>query len=305
MNNKKKIFLISMLLVSGLFFFFNLARAEDFIPGVTIPNSEFKAGEKITVEGDTLAKYISAVYSYSVGIVAILATVIMMYAGFLWVTSAGNSERVGNAKSWISAALSGLVLVLASYMILNTVNPDLVNLKKITPRGVENIPMAKPVLGAVCGDKHCELGEVCQDNKCVDQFEVKGCCEVLWENNSWVKESVCQLGMTHVNCVKDKAGREANPRYRNFSMNFYSDSTDYSCVSDRCASASNPCLGKTGITMQKKNTLGEMKNGYCLGGDWFPCKATGVYCGAMSADYECCNGDCEDAPGTFTGNICN
>ena len=95
-----------------------------FTPQVEI--GEFKKGIGKPVTGETIGKYIRAIYNYAIGIVGILAAVVMMVGGVMWITAGGNAERVGNAKSWIGASLSGLVLALCSYIILNTVNPDLV-----------------------------------------------------------------------------------------------------------------------------------------------------------------------------------
>src|SRR3989338_8098402 len=60
-----------------------------------------------------------------------------MIGGVLWIVAGGNATRVGEAKAWIGAALTGLVLALTSYLILNTVNPALVNFKTTNIPGVE------------------------------------------------------------------------------------------------------------------------------------------------------------------------
>ncbi|MFH1744741.1 MAG: pilin [bacterium] len=83
-----------------------------------------KAGEKV-LKITLLSQYIQSIYNYAIGAVGVLATVVLMYGGVLWIIAAGNAERVGEAKAWIGAALSGLVLALASYSILYIVNPKL------------------------------------------------------------------------------------------------------------------------------------------------------------------------------------
>ncbi|MCK5510508.1 hypothetical protein KAI65_03120 [Candidatus Parcubacteria bacterium] len=83
-----------------------------------------------------IADYIQAIYKYAIGVVAILATVVMMIGGVVWITAGGNQNRVGEAKQYISGSLTGLVLVFCSYMILNTINPDLVKFK---PVGIETV----------------------------------------------------------------------------------------------------------------------------------------------------------------------
>ena len=87
------------------------------------------AGSSITFGTNTrpLGEYIRKVYNYGVGITAILATVVLMIGGFQWIIAGGSGEKIGEAKAWITAALSGLVLALTSYMILGLVNPALIN----------------------------------------------------------------------------------------------------------------------------------------------------------------------------------
>jgi len=97
-------------------------RLETGIPG----SSEFERGEDVTFSGDTLGKYIRAIYNYSLGIVGILAAVVLMIGGVIWLTAGGNVNRVETAKQWIGGALIGLVLMLTSYMLLYQINPELV-----------------------------------------------------------------------------------------------------------------------------------------------------------------------------------
>ncbi|OGY61595.1 MAG: hypothetical protein A3I33_00775 [Candidatus Colwellbacteria bacterium RIFCSPLOWO2_02_FULL_45_11] len=78
-------------------------------------------------------------YDWSIGVGTILALGILVYAGFLYTTSAGNSSRITEAKRWITAALTGLLILLSSYLILNTINPDLTNLEAIALRLDERI----------------------------------------------------------------------------------------------------------------------------------------------------------------------
>jgi hypothetical protein len=64
-----------------------------------------------------------------VSIAGILAVVVIMYGGLRWATSAGNEQTISTAKETIISAIVGLLLVLGSYVILNFINPELVNLK--------------------------------------------------------------------------------------------------------------------------------------------------------------------------------
>ncbi|MBU1028768.1 pilin [Patescibacteria group bacterium] len=78
-----------------------------------------------------LADYLTGVYKYAVFFASILAAVMLMIGGIQWLTSAGDSGRVGVAQKRITNATIGLVLILGSYLVLSTINPDLVALKPL------------------------------------------------------------------------------------------------------------------------------------------------------------------------------
>ncbi len=86
-----------------------------------------------------IGEYIAAIYKYLIGIVGIIAVLVMMLGGVVWMTAGGSASRIGEAKSWISASLTGLILVLSSYTILYYINPQLVSLKAITIQAVQEI----------------------------------------------------------------------------------------------------------------------------------------------------------------------
>ena len=61
----------------------------------------------------------SRVINVVLGILGTIATVLIFYAGFLWMTAAGNEDDITKAKSIMTAAIIGLVIILASYSISN------------------------------------------------------------------------------------------------------------------------------------------------------------------------------------------
>lgn len=94
-----------------------------------------------------IGEYIKGIYEYGIMVVGILAAVVLMWAGLLWLTSGGSMDKVKQAKSWIAAALTGLVIALSSYVILYTVNPDLVIFGPIKIEKVKSLPKDRPVKG--------------------------------------------------------------------------------------------------------------------------------------------------------------
>ncbi|OGF28665.1 hypothetical protein A2477_00510 [Candidatus Falkowbacteria bacterium RIFOXYC2_FULL_47_12] len=110
----------------------------DFTPQVGV-GTDFPAGVDKPVDANTIGNYIKAIYQYGIGIVGIVAAVVMMFGGVLWLTAGGDSGKVSEAKEWIKASLFGLILALLSYTILLTVNPDLIAFKPIS---IDNITEA-------------------------------------------------------------------------------------------------------------------------------------------------------------------
>jgi len=79
--------------------------------------------------GGDIGQYIFAIYNIAIGLAAILAVIMIMAGGVLWLLAGGSPERVNNAKSYISSALLGLFLALSSFIILQTINPRLIELE--------------------------------------------------------------------------------------------------------------------------------------------------------------------------------
>lgn len=94
------------------------------IPIPAVEFSDIVRDENITVPW--LAQYIGGVYTFLLSIAGLLAAVMMIVGGFQYVTSAGDSGKIGAAKKRITNALTGLLLAFGSYTILYTINPDLV-----------------------------------------------------------------------------------------------------------------------------------------------------------------------------------
>lgn len=76
-----------------------------------------------------LATYIAFLYRYSFIVASTIATLFILVAGIRWLTSGGNSEAIGSAKKRIAGAVSGLIILATSYVILNTINPALTSFR--------------------------------------------------------------------------------------------------------------------------------------------------------------------------------
>lgn len=109
---------------------------EVVIPGtedvVASSEVEGRVGGWFVGRVEDLAQYLETIYNFVIGFAGLLAASIMMVGGFQYLTAGGDQGKVAAAKGRIANALIGLVLALSAYLLLNTINPALVNLKTPT-----------------------------------------------------------------------------------------------------------------------------------------------------------------------------
>lgn len=117
-----------IVIIPSFVFAADAAKPLTFQQNIQIGNTAASTGE---VDPNTLGTYLQSIYRYAIGAVGILATVVMMFGGVMWITSGGNNERVSDAKAWIGASITGLVLALSSYTILYLINPNVLTFRPI------------------------------------------------------------------------------------------------------------------------------------------------------------------------------
>ncbi len=111
---------------------------------VPIPGLELASNLKVVdgyISVPYLAQYISAVYKYLIGISVVAASVMIVYAGFLYVTSPIGSD-IKHAKQMILDSIVGLCLLMGVSTVINFLSPeafDLVPLRVnyVTPKELE------------------------------------------------------------------------------------------------------------------------------------------------------------------------
>lgn len=102
-----------------------------FTPQVEIPGSGLPAQEPKTIDSPEtfLGGVIVGVYRYGVWLTITAAIFATMLGGLLWLLAGGNASRVDTAKRLIGSSLFGLVLAFTSYLVLQGINPRLLELK--------------------------------------------------------------------------------------------------------------------------------------------------------------------------------
>ncbi|MEK7516207.1 MAG: hypothetical protein AAB562_01275, partial [Patescibacteria group bacterium] len=86
-----------------------------------------RAAELNTGTTTTLPVIIGKIIAVGIGLVGVIFLVLMVYGGFLWMTARGDEQKVEKSKDLITAAVIGLVIVLAAYIITNFVVTNLLS----------------------------------------------------------------------------------------------------------------------------------------------------------------------------------
>ena len=135
------------------------------------------ANEKLNPAGftgdDALAKMIGRVIGFFAAGIGSIALALYVWAGFMWMTASGNSERVGKAQGVIMWTSLGAVAILSSYIIVRFIFDSLAG----NTTGALEEGKSGPTSGSACvcvGD----MGIVCHNIMGTEADCKSGCAEV-------------------------------------------------------------------------------------------------------------------------------
>lgn len=91
------------------------------------------------ISGNSVPEYFSKIINRIFLIAALIGFAVLIWAGIIWLTSAGNPVAQSAAKQRVLYGVIGLGIVFSSYIILAAINPDLTFLRftKATPQKLE------------------------------------------------------------------------------------------------------------------------------------------------------------------------
>ncbi|MBU4375127.1 pilin [Patescibacteria group bacterium] len=118
MKLKYKILIIPLLLIMSVFLISSVLAS--------CPDGQVCISDPLAT-GDvhpTIPELIGRVINGALGIVGSIALVMFIYGGFTWMTAAGNAEQITKGKNIIVWAAIGLVVIFASYSLVNFVIED-------------------------------------------------------------------------------------------------------------------------------------------------------------------------------------
>ena len=79
------------------------------------------------VEISSLGGYLQSIFQFAIAAIVVMAVIFVTYGGFLYLTAGDSQQKVDEGKKRIQGAVGGLLLAAASFVILNTLNPQLLN----------------------------------------------------------------------------------------------------------------------------------------------------------------------------------
>ncbi len=85
--------------------------------------------EKICAKGNGLAVCIQQLYLVALGLGAVVALLMIILAGYRYMTAQGNAQQVESAKEALTSAFIGLIIIFIAFILLYLINPDLVKFK--------------------------------------------------------------------------------------------------------------------------------------------------------------------------------
>jgi hypothetical protein len=208
---------------------------------------KFKNIEKCSDSSDKYCiwwtgQYQQTVYDLAVGAVGIFAAVGLMVAGFIWLTAGGNASKVGEARGWLASSLTGLVLVLGSYVILYYVNPELVKIKPLKIRKVEKTAMSDSSTDSRYSN--CEWQELGYTGECWGgKTGGTGQCDSI-KRDACSKSEASAIGDTCFCCCERSAVSGChwtNQAYNSCDSKTEIESDTDKCSSDESASSNRKC----------------------------------------------------------------
>jgi len=122
---KRKIFLISLFFVFFLSFFYSTFAQEVEYPRIPISKEETMT----VTETTSLPEYVKYIFYWGIIIGAIAVLVSLILGGFRYLISSNNPAAAKDAQNQISSAILGLIILLASGIIFNTINPKIKTIK--------------------------------------------------------------------------------------------------------------------------------------------------------------------------------
>jgi hypothetical protein len=130
--------------------------------------------------GEGFGDFINNLYYLSIGLAALLAVIKIVIAGVKWMLSDIVTDK-SQAKNDIRGSLVGLLIIISAVLVLNIINPSLVNINPTITNAVDDSTEPSQAAGGevdgrktIQCDDDCEnVKRVCESNSSLGTAELK------------------------------------------------------------------------------------------------------------------------------------
>ncbi|MCX6781761.1 MAG: pilin [Candidatus Magasanikbacteria bacterium] len=289
------------IMLASLWLAINIVKAADDPYGLSTAGSQSGlASNQISAgaTGGSIPKVLGSLVSIALSLVGVYFFILILFAGFTWMTAAGSQEKVGAAKSRLQSAVIGLVIVLSAYtitiFIFDTFIQEAGQVCANTPDGVYAEECAAKGVNQVCKSKKCvsecdyafkDGGGACIDTAqkgCEDKKIVTGLCStegleccvppeayVAWMNSGAMAPKEEEGGAQEQNACEKQAGFFCAEKFACAEIHNGKPSEDaQGCPTGQiccknCAKLGGTCIDTTLFTCD--NASKNLKPGYCYG----------------------------------------
>ena len=112
MIKKKVKFLLSLLIIYPL----TCLAAITTDPRQRLDSGAGQAGYDV-MSKPSLQSVLIVIIKYALGLIGMIFVALILYAGYQWMTSAGNEDKITKAKSNLLNAVIGLIIIFLAYSI--------------------------------------------------------------------------------------------------------------------------------------------------------------------------------------------
>ncbi len=243
--------------------FDNLQVKIPTLTGLSKPDCSAGAGGGTSCKIPWIAEYITALYKYGLGIGTMLAILSLMIGGVLWLISGGQQNLVKEAKAWIFASISGSVLLFGSYLLLETLNPNLVNLNAVD---VTNVEAPTTLTGATTNPDNLSAGTIKQTRQMPSNIS-----QISQNYDGFLRQAAQKYGL---DCTQLKAQMltesSGNPSYTDGLLQVTSGTAgSLGCGSNlRDPATGIDCGAHYMATMRQKACNGQSSSSVCNASSW-------------------------------------
>jgi len=180
-----------------------------------------------------LPDYIVAIFNFALMSIGIICLGAFIYGGFSYLTSAGSPSAMNDAKDRIFSALLGLIILFSAWLILHTINPELVLLDTLIPIKCSDVapcPPGQDCVGGICST--FPGGTPPSSPTCSSGYSTPGDC--TRQRDPTTGNSICDW-------CPACSGKQVNKWVKDSCVQA-GTSCEYSCQSGYCGATSAHCL---------------------------------------------------------------